>query len=89
MLRIFAVAIVLAGSMIAAKDHRLLARTHLVGSCATVATAKDGSEWRACGAGTLSGKPSLAQAGCTDAGARGSAELWRCPATLAANVARQ
>lgn len=89
LLRIFAVGAVLAGIMIAAHDHRLLARVHVVGSCTTLSTAADGSQLRSCVAGQLSGKPDLTSEGCTEAGARAAAELWHCPAPLAANVARQ
>jgi hypothetical protein len=87
-LRIFAVAFVLAGIMIAAKEHRILARTHVVGSCTTVATAADGSEWRACESGRLSGKPSLERDSCKDAGPRAKVELWHCPAPLQPDATR-
>ena len=88
MLRIFAVAAALIALLIAVKDHRLLQRTHLVGACATVSTAKDGTEWRSCADGWLSGKPTLARASCTDAGPRGRIELWHCPASLVQNATR-
>jgi hypothetical protein len=88
LLKLFAVGAVFAGLMIGVKDHRLLERLHVTGSCSTLAVAKDGTEWRSCSAGNLSGKPSLSQDGCTDSGARGKVELWHCPASLASNVTR-
>ena len=88
LLRLFLVGAVLAGLMIGVKDHHLLERLHVTGSCSTLAVAKDGTEWRSCAAGNLSGKPSLSQDGCTDSGARGNLELWHCPASLTASVTR-
>ncbi|MHB8641776.1 MAG: hypothetical protein ACYDA3_02650 [Gaiellaceae bacterium] len=89
LLKLFLVGAVVAGLMIGVKEHRLLERLHVTGSCSTLAVAKDGTEWRTCTAGNLSGKPSLANDGCTDSGARGSAELWHCPASLASNISGQ
>jgi hypothetical protein len=89
--------IVLAGALgiaalTAVKRERLLERAHVVGSCRAVAQAPDapdGSvEWRACSSGRLSGRPSLRLNGCTSAGLRGAAELWRCPARLASSDTR-
>jgi hypothetical protein len=68
--------------MITVKDQRLLQRAHLVGSCSTFARADDGSEWRSCVPGRFSGRPGMALTSCTDVGRRGSAEVWRCPASL-------
>jgi hypothetical protein len=92
MVRIVAVGAMLVAVMIAIKDHRLLERTHVVGSCSTVAqtsVSTDGSEWRSCVAGRLTGRPGLALAGCTDFGVYRDAEFWQCPATLAGNAIRQ
>lgn len=88
LLRIVAVAAALIAMLIAVKDHRVLQRAHVVGSCATVLKDADGSEWRSCVAGTLSGRPDLSRSGCTDAGPRGSTEFWHCPASVAEDVVR-
>jgi hypothetical protein len=82
MLRIAAVGTVLIALMIAVKDQRLLQRAHLVGYCSTVARAPDGSEWRQCVPGKLSGRPGLELNSCTDFGRKGNAEIWGCPAAL-------
>jgi hypothetical protein len=88
LLRIVAVAATLIALLIAVKDHRLLQRTHLVGACSTMSTAQDGTEWRSCTGGYLSGKPVLTRDSCTDAGPRGKNELWHCPASLVQNATR-
>jgi len=82
MLRIVTVGALFIGLLIAIKSQQLLQRAHLVGVCATVARAADGSEWRSCVPGRLSGRPGLTLDGCTDVGLRGSGELWRCPAPV-------
>jgi hypothetical protein len=82
MLRIVAVGATLIALLIAVKDHRLLQRAHLVGSCSTVGQAQDGSEWRACVPGKLSGRPGLELNSCTDIGRHRNAEIWTCPAKL-------
>jgi hypothetical protein len=68
--------------MITVKDQRVLQRAHLVGSCSTFAQGEDGSEWRSCVPGRLSGRPGMELTNCTDEGRRGNAELWSCPASL-------
>jgi hypothetical protein len=82
LLRIVAVGAVLIALLITIKNQRLLERAHLVGSCSTVARAEDGSEWRSCVPGRLSGRPGMELTNCTDLGRHGSAELWSCPAPL-------
>jgi hypothetical protein len=82
MLRILAVGTVLIALLITVKDQRVLQRAHLVGACSTYALAEDGSEWRACTPGRLSGRPSLELTSCTDFGRLGTAEVWNCPAAL-------
>jgi hypothetical protein len=82
LLRIVAVGAVFIALLITVKDRRLLQRAHLVGYCSTVARAEDGTEWRSCVPGRLSGRPGLELNSCTDHGRRGSAEIWSCPATL-------
>ena len=82
MLRIVAVGAVLIALMLAVKDQRLLQRAHLVGYCSTYAHAEDGSEWRSCIPGKISGRPSLELDSCTDWGRYGAGEIWSCPASL-------
>jgi hypothetical protein len=81
-LRIVAVGTVLIALLITVKDQRVLQRAHLVGYCSTVAQATDGSEWRSCVPGKLSGRPGLSFNSCTDFGRAGNAEYWNCPAAL-------
>jgi hypothetical protein len=82
MLRIVAVGTVLIALLITVKDQRVLQRSHLVGFCSTVSQDKDGSEWRSCVPGRLSGRPGLILDSCTDVGRHGNAEVWNCPAAL-------
>ena len=89
MLRIIVVGAVLAALMIGIKDQRVLQRTHVVGSCSTVAGSPDGSEWHSCIPGRLTGRPGLSMDGCTDFGLYRNAEFWQCPATVAADTTRQ
>jgi hypothetical protein len=88
LLRIVTVGAVLIALLITVKDQRVLQRAHLVGYCSTVAQATDGSEWRSCVPGKLSGRPGLEFNSCTDFGRNGNAEVWNCPAALD-NKARQ
>jgi hypothetical protein len=89
MLRFLAVAAAGVALLATAKRERLLERAHIVGVCTMFAQAADGTEWRQCFAGRISGRPSLKLNGCTSGGMRGQAELWHCPAQLAANATRQ
>jgi hypothetical protein len=82
LLRILAVGTMLVALLISIKSQRLLQRAHLVGFCSTVAQAEDGSEWRSCVPGRLSGRPGLELNSCTDFGRHGTAEIWNCPAAL-------
>jgi hypothetical protein len=82
LLRIVAVGTVLIALLITVKDQQLLQRSHLVGFCSTLARTDDGTEWRSCVPGRLSGRPSLDLNSCTDRGRRGNAEVWSCPAGL-------
>ena len=89
MLRFVLVAAIGIALLTAVKRERLLQRAHITGECTTYAHGADGSEWRTCFAGRLSGRPDLKLNGCKDVGARGDARLWHCPAALAANTTRQ
>ena len=82
LLRIVLVGALGIAALTAVKRERLLERAHIVGSCRTSAEGADGSEWRTCSSGRLSGRPSLKLSGCTSLGLRGADELWRCPARL-------
>ena len=89
MLRIAAVTAALIALMLAVKDGRVLTRSHVVGSCARVADVSDGTDWRRCVRGRLTGPPGLTNAGCSDWGTYQEAEFWHCPAELAPNPLRQ
>jgi hypothetical protein len=89
MFRIFLAAILIVAALVTVKRERLLERAHIVGFCTTYAHGADGTEWRKCTSGRISGRPSLKLNGCTDVGPRGAAELWHCPARLASNTTRQ
>jgi hypothetical protein len=82
LLRIVTVGAVLIALLVTVKDQRLLQRAHLVGYCSTVAQAADGTEWRSCVPGRISGRPGLELDSCTDYGRYGRAEVWNCPAGL-------
>jgi hypothetical protein len=88
-LRLVAAGAVLVAVMVTIKDQRVLERTHVVGSCATVQEDADGSEWRKCVGGRLTGPPGLELAGCSDWGWYASGEFWRCPAALAPSAVRE
>ena len=82
MLRIVVYGLILIAALVTIKSQRVLQRAHLVGVCSTVAQAADGSEWRSCVPGKLSGRPGLTLDSCTDWGLYGRAEYWSCPARL-------
>jgi hypothetical protein len=82
MLRIAAVGAALIALLITVKSQQVLQRAHLVGFCSTLAKAPDGSEWRSCVPGKLSGRPGLTLDSCTDVGLQGDAEIWSCPASV-------
>jgi len=82
MLRIVAVGASLIALLASVKQEHVLERSHMVGSCDTIARRVDGSEWRACVPGRLTGRPGLELSGCTDFGRSASAEVWHCPAPV-------
>jgi hypothetical protein len=75
--------------LIAVKREHLLERAHIVGSCRTYARSSDGTEWRECSPGKISGRPSLRRNNCTLIGPHGANELWHCPARLESDTSRQ
>lgn len=84
MIRVFAVAIVILGLMLAVKDGRILRKAGLTGGCTTVAApATQDGEWRACKPGKLQGAPDLTRQGCTSQSVVGKIEYWHCPASIA------
>jgi hypothetical protein len=88
MLRILLVTAAIAGSMLAVKDGRILARAGLFGSCSAVAApAGDVATWQACRAGRLEGRPNLSRKSCTSEAMVQRLEYWRCPARIATGVA--
>ena len=89
MLRILVIGSVLIALLIAVKDQRVLQRAHLIGYCSTFAQSADGSEWRSCVPGRLSGRPGLELNSCTDFGRHGNDEIWNCPASLENRAIRE
>jgi hypothetical protein len=77
--RIVLVAAVLLAVMVTVKDGRALRAVGLTGSCALTQTDADGIRLETCSAGTFSGAPSLAGAGCTATGTVAGRVYWRCP----------
>jgi hypothetical protein len=89
MLRFMAAAAIGIALLAVVKREQVLERAHIVGACTTYAQAADGSEWRECYPGRISGRPSLKLNNCTPSGFHGDNQLWHCPAQLASNTARQ
>ena len=89
MLRFVAAAAIGVALLTLVKRERVLERAHIVGACTTYAQAADGTEWRECFPGRISGRPSLKLNGCTNVRRHGNNELWHGPARLAANNVRQ
>jgi hypothetical protein len=84
--RIVVFAALVLALMVAVKDHRVLAKSGLAGSCTIVRVAADGSELRGCHAGKLEGLPDLRRQGCKEAGMRGKVEYWACPSSVVAGA---
>jgi len=85
MSRIVFGAAMIASLLALAKHERVLDRTGLFGTCATVAApAPTGSEWLECRPGELTGYPDLSKGSCTRRGMRGDARYWTCPTALIA-----
>jgi hypothetical protein len=84
MFRILVAATLIFACLVVAKREAFFQRAHVVGGCNAAGQTGDGGEWRSCRAGFLTDRPSLKLDGCTSAGVRGEAELWRCPARLGA-----
>jgi len=82
MLRIVAVGLTLIGLLVTIKSQQVLQRAHLIGYCSSFAQVANGTEWRSCVPGKVSGRPGLTLDSCTDWGRRGDAEIWSCPAAL-------
>jgi hypothetical protein len=82
MLRIAVYGLCLIALLITIKSQQVLQRAHLVGFCSTFAQVENGTEWRSCVPGKVSGRPGLTLDSCTDWGRRGNAEIWNCPAAL-------
>lgn len=84
--RIVVTALVILAAM-AAVQRGALRDVGLTGSCRSMQTLADGTEWVACKSGKLSGSPSLASKSCTDAGVRSKLEWWHCPAQVVSSAA--
>jgi hypothetical protein len=83
MFRMFVIAALVVGAMVAIKDGRPLKQTGLVATCAAVAAPpnQDGY-WEACKPGKLEGRPNLARRNCVSAGVVANKEYWRCPSQI-------
>jgi hypothetical protein len=79
--RIVATAVLILAVMIAVQ-RGALHDVGLTGSCTAMQTLADGTQWVACKAGKVSGRPSLSSKDCSDAGVRGKLEWWHCPAPV-------
>lgn len=89
LLRVFAVAVVLAGIMVGVRNGHVLQRMDLTGSCTAVATPSGQSgSWRACHAGRLAGQPDLSRDSCTQQSVAGEVVYWRCPTSVASSPLR-
>jgi hypothetical protein len=87
-IRIVLVGALIAATMVAVKDGRLLRDAGLKGSCKSVVTR--GGEvvfWEACTKGKLDGRPNLARQGCKAVAIKNGLEWWHCPAALGASRA--
>ena len=83
MIRVLIVAAALGAALYGVKEERMLERATLLGSSSALVTtvASDG-QWLACSPGRLMGYPDLSRDGCVRAEARGTLELWSCPAKV-------
>jgi hypothetical protein len=80
---VFTAAVLIAALMVGVKDHGLLQRAGLTGSCASIqAPQGDDHDWRRCTPGRLSGSPDLTRQSCIREGAAGDVAFWRCPAAV-------
>lgn len=81
MFRMFLIAALIVGGMVAIKDGRPLKKTGLVATCAAVSAppGQNGGYWEACKPGKLEGRPNLARRSCNSAGVVANIEYWRCP----------
>ena len=80
---VFTAAVLIAALMVGVKDHGLLQRAGLTGSCSAIPAPKgDEHDWRRCTPGRMSGSPDLSRQSCTREGAAGKVEFWRCPTAV-------
>jgi len=79
---VVAVAVVIVAVMVGIRNGYILHRTGLSGSCSLVEKLPDGSQWVACQAGTIGGRPDLSRRNCKSSGVTGRDEYWKCPADL-------
>ena len=80
--RIVLVGTLIASSMFAIKDGRILHIAGLTGRCTIVQTAANGEQMEACTSGKLEGAPDLSRNGCTDSGLYAGRVYWHCPAPV-------
>ena len=79
---VVAVAVLIVAVMVGIHNGYILRSTGLKGSCSVVQTLADGSQWVACQAGKIGGRPDLSKHNCTSSGVTGAYEYWKCPADL-------
>ena len=79
LVRIFLVALVAGGLMIAIKSGMILDDADLLANCEDVAVPTSVNDsWQACTEGRLDGRRDLSDT-CAYMGRRGTIEYWRCP----------
>jgi hypothetical protein len=83
MLKIIAVAAMIAAALGTAKQQHAFNRAGIVSTCTAIgAPAGEDGEWRECNQGILTGFPDLSMDSCELAGRTQGREYWRCPVPL-------
>jgi hypothetical protein len=83
MIKIIAVAAMIAVALVTAKQQRAMERSGILSKCSIVATpVGEEGEWRSCTQGILTGFPSLEMDSCERVGRSPGHEFWRCPVPL-------
>ena len=86
MIKIFAVAAMIAAALVTAKQQRAVERAGILSTCVAVAApAGEEGEIRSCTQGILTGFPDLSMDSCERVGRRPGHEFWRCPVPLTAS----
>jgi hypothetical protein len=85
--RIVVVGVLVVAALAAVKNGWMLRRTDLIGSCAAVSAAANGSQWELCHTGRLGGRPDLAGRGCSAQAPTGRLQYWSCPSSAVSGAA--